>query len=819
MKTSISRRRSKLKSKRSKHRKRFQKGGNTYEIIVTAIDQITNVSSLSTVFQVLADNYNAITPYQMNLLLSKLVSASINENEVVFPEVIENIKQIYFKTTNLWRSKLFQSLYLTFPLSKINLDMNEIRFQKKDILLNGKIYNFYNGGAFGMVCVNKNVNEAIKVIDYSKKSENKIIDLIDDEIINYNNISQLACNSNYFCKLMDIFINPRFIFVRMEFCGIDMVDVVGKHNTFSFDTFLRWFINIAKGVKCMHDNNYVHLDIKPENITVLNETAKLIDFGLSFLIKPGVNPIFTRGTPGYVAPEMGYSNIDYKKCDVYSLGRTMAELLFYRYIRLDTKFNFEKNKCLHLIGLYHMIDTNNERRPSIDEVIQKLEIKLKGLHSSERQTDYFFTIAELKQAEFTFFEILQIYKLSDVMKVYSLEELKNGGVPLSYFLNQKIAIKQLITDAKFTLKELLQFTTLRDLINAGISFEELKEKGINLYQFYSNGFSIRELKNSGAFDFQDFIKYLNKLHDVSYNEFIKGGFTISDLYDAGIPLNELKNYFTIEELKKSDRFQLKDFIDNKFKLYNLMRVFSAERLIEAGISIKDFFEAGVRVWEITGPGKFELQDFLKNRHYPLRDLHGHFTVEQLKTAGVNLGDFVKNGFSISELNGSFNFDEFIKNKHLFSLKELNKVFSVKELKDAGISINEFIAEGFMVSELNKPGYFNLNDFLQTNAALDGKIPIKNVEILDLIQGGFTVKELQAAGVKANDLKNVVSVEQMFKSGYKYGEIRDIYKDYKNRVMQSPSSQDQLAKLKELQKILNRCKDWKGKRNTECTFSP
>lgn len=494
MKTFISaRRRRGSKLRLSKHRKRSQKGGNTYETIVAAIDKITNAESVDMSFQTLNDNHMAITPYQMNLLLSKFASVGIPEKEV-FPQNIEIIKQIYLQTLHLWKSREFNALYLGFPLSKINTSMNDIQFTNKDIIFNKKIYNFYNSGGFGTVCINSSVNEAIKVINYSKKKESQIIDLIDKEIINYYHISQLPCNSNYFCRLIDIFITPRsnYIFIRMEYCGTDMVDITNKQNTFSFEQILLWFINIAKGIKCMHDNDYAHLDIKPENITILNDDARLIDFGLSYKIKPGENEIFKRGTVDFIAPEMGSPNIDYKKCDIYSLGRTIAIIIYYRYFYSKLGSIFDWNKCLHLVGLYSMIDSQNEQRPSIDTVITALEVKLWSA-PSERDETFIFSIAELKQANFTFLEILRMYTFDKLLEIYSVEELKNGGVPLGYFTS-------------FVKTDPRNLNLLRQIKNAGFSIEEMKEKGISLKDFYSSGFSIHELK--GKFDASEFIKLI-----------------------------------------------------------------------------------------------------------------------------------------------------------------------------------------------------------------------------------------------------------------------------------------------------------------------
>jgi serine/threonine protein kinase len=71
----------------------------------------------------------------------------------------------------------------------------------------------------------------------------------------------------------------------------------------------------------MHDNGYVHLDIKPENITIYdvdsNIKAKLIDFGISEKISDINSQIFV-GTPGFISPEMINNRVsDYKKCDIY----------------------------------------------------------------------------------------------------------------------------------------------------------------------------------------------------------------------------------------------------------------------------------------------------------------------------------------------------------------------------------------------------------------------------------------------------------------------------------------------------------------------
>ena len=70
---------------------------------------------------------------------------------------------------------------------------------------------------------------------------------------------------------------------------------------------------IVKGVlhalKYLHDKNIVHRDMKPENILLWGrksiETAKIWDFGLATVLKPGIEGLISElwGTYMYKAPE------------------------------------------------------------------------------------------------------------------------------------------------------------------------------------------------------------------------------------------------------------------------------------------------------------------------------------------------------------------------------------------------------------------------------------------------------------------------------------------------------------------------------------
>ena len=87
---------------------------------------------------------------------------------------------------------------------------------------------------------------------------------------------------------------------------------------------------ISSAVDHIHSLGIVHRDIKPENILINKDfsSAVLSDFGMA--VSVSTNPTSLCGTLAYIAPEVQdaveikdfRSGLDWKKCDVFSLGVT-----------------------------------------------------------------------------------------------------------------------------------------------------------------------------------------------------------------------------------------------------------------------------------------------------------------------------------------------------------------------------------------------------------------------------------------------------------------------------------------------------------------
>jgi serine/threonine protein kinase len=93
------------------------------------------------------------------------------------------------------------------------------------------------------------------------------------------------------------------------------------------DEALRIFAQAVRGVQALHEHSLVHFDLKPANIFLKGDIARVGDFGLSKLVTESRNSLsFGRGTPYYMAPELLQRRGD-ARSDIYSLGVLLYECL------------------------------------------------------------------------------------------------------------------------------------------------------------------------------------------------------------------------------------------------------------------------------------------------------------------------------------------------------------------------------------------------------------------------------------------------------------------------------------------------------------
>lgn len=109
---------------------------------------------------------------------------------------------------------------------------------------------------------------------------------------------------------------------------MEMVDglTLEQHRPTDMLLICQIFYQAAEALQAMHKAGYVHADIKPNNIMLVEgEGVKLIDFGQS--CKSGTIKQRIQGTPDYIAPEQVKRQAITERTDIYNLGATFYWLL------------------------------------------------------------------------------------------------------------------------------------------------------------------------------------------------------------------------------------------------------------------------------------------------------------------------------------------------------------------------------------------------------------------------------------------------------------------------------------------------------------
>jgi len=128
-------------------------------------------------------------------------------------------------------------------------------------------------------------------------------------------------------RMHEVYENETQIIIVMDYArGKRLIDYVIRNGPVPEADAILIMKSLFSAVGYLHDNNYIHRDIKLENIMIdANDdasekfTVKLIDFGLS--VTADNTKLFERsGTPGYVAPEILCSRPYGSKVDIFSLG-------------------------------------------------------------------------------------------------------------------------------------------------------------------------------------------------------------------------------------------------------------------------------------------------------------------------------------------------------------------------------------------------------------------------------------------------------------------------------------------------------------------
>jgi serine/threonine-protein kinase len=121
------------------------------------------------------------------------------------------------------------------------------------------------------------------------------------------------------------------LYLLMEYVeAANLKELYARHDPVLLENVAQILIDMAVALEHMHENGFMHLDFKPENVLVTrNGKVRLVDFDLAQPIPEQPKKMSKKnpGTPAYMAPEQLLGQPLSNRVDIFSFGAAAYELL------------------------------------------------------------------------------------------------------------------------------------------------------------------------------------------------------------------------------------------------------------------------------------------------------------------------------------------------------------------------------------------------------------------------------------------------------------------------------------------------------------
>ncbi|MDX1811520.1 MAG: serine/threonine-protein kinase, partial [Gammaproteobacteria bacterium] len=192
--------------------------------------------------------------------------------------------------------------------------------------------------------------------------------------------------------------------IAMEPFGISLSDLIDQREgqRLPLDQCLAIAIKVAQILGQLHEQDFVHKDIKPSNILIEPESGelRLIDFGITSELSRErqsiILPDRLEGSLAYISPEQtGRMNrdLDYRS-DYYSLGITLFELL-------TGKLPFHANNSMEWVHRHisQPAPQAHDIVADVPEQLSQIVSKLMAKNAEDRYQSTYGLIADLERCK------------------------------------------------------------------------------------------------------------------------------------------------------------------------------------------------------------------------------------------------------------------------------------------------------------------------------------------------------------------------------------------------------------------------------------
>lgn len=200
------------------------------------------------------------------------------------------------------------------------------RFRAPDFIPGYEIQNRLGGGAFGEVYkARKHSIGKAYAIKFLKVDDDSARAAVERELEQVRHFA--AIDHPNLVTIEDLGTVEGVPYLVMGYAGEETLAKALRARRLSSAQALACFAQACRGVQALHERRLVHFDLKPSNIFLKGDVARVGDYGLSKMMADGRQTLsFGRGTPQYMAPEMVRNRAD-ERADIYSLGVILYEAL------------------------------------------------------------------------------------------------------------------------------------------------------------------------------------------------------------------------------------------------------------------------------------------------------------------------------------------------------------------------------------------------------------------------------------------------------------------------------------------------------------
>ncbi len=234
---------------------------------------------------------------------------------------------------------------------------------------------------------------AVKILRQEYSSDESFIMRFQQEAM-----AAASIQNPYVVNVYDVGAEDDINYIVMELAeGVTLKDYIQKKGKLEIVEAINIAVQIVSGIREAHMHRIIHRDIKPQNIMVAPDgKTKVMDFGIARAVTAQTITANTVGSVHYISPEQARGIACDERCDIYSIGITMYEMITGR-----VPFDGDSTVAIALAHIKEPITPPSVYEPMIPVSLEKIIMKCTQKKPELRYASAEELIDDLKKALMT----------------------------------------------------------------------------------------------------------------------------------------------------------------------------------------------------------------------------------------------------------------------------------------------------------------------------------------------------------------------------------------------------------------------------------